>query len=638
MPGRELALVVAGATLLLVSPASAQRARVPSDAPVFAGVRPTTPDFGATEIRLLGEAQDIREIVENVLEVVFGEPVLGYQALQKQLGPAYLVDLFDCNGRTRCIARLLGPLARRGHRRAAVADYSTDGESYRFRAVLFSLPAGRVLRRTEFSLTREQLRDAKAWSRSFETLFSDRGKLMLVTNVRGFTCTVDARPCDLGGDGLTLSLPAGEHVIELRKRGFRSTSRIVEVETGREQRIGMALEPLPIQVAPSPSRLNEGLRPERELPVAADLFGRISLTLMADPLNSGDIYDEVAVPEDVQQPDWHVSILPNHTFLGASINSAKRDRQWQVKGLFVVGMFTLRLVRVIIGQVQLVREDLGLQVTVGRMFHPTINAAEPGTLSEQTSFGSLRYAMTGAKVSKTFGPVVIDVGVGRPESPLLGDTVPRAESAGPIPFAEGRVAYLVPGLSGQLYGQNVPLTLAVSGAVGQQRVGPGELEVVRAIDPEAAEPVTEDLLAYLGSAEAILPLGRVVLAAEAFAGEGTGIYGGGMFQRPRVDLETGRHRQIRAAGGWAQISVNVTSKWEALALAGMDRVISGFSAGVATNGAPPMESNRILGGVISFAATKNMKFSAELHQLQTEYRDLGTASMLVALFDSQLNF
>lgn len=616
--------------------ASAQPAA--ADSVVFVGLRPTEgADMKVTAIRRLAEAQVLRQVTENVLAAVSGQQVAGHEDLRDLLGTGYLVDLVDCAGEARCILDLVKPLGARGYRQVVVGDYYVDtaAKEYRFRISLYQIGGkGRPVIAT-FGLPEASIEDPKSWQAHLDALFANRGKVELISNVDGFGCTVDRKPCEFGPDQF-LALAPGEHVIELSKAGYVTRSRVVTVEAGKAIKVGLGLDALPLQAGVSPNRLAEGLPDTSK--GGTNVFGRVQLTAIFDNLNVGDVYDSVAEPNNSSAKEWSLSLLPNNSFVGAAVSGPKMPDRFQVRGLLLVGIFYGRRLRVPISTIDLVREELGLKISIGRMLSPMVNTVAAGTLSEQDSFGSLTYTLTGARVAKTFGPLVFEVGAGRPESPLAGEVSSVTQKLAQLPFGEGRVAYLNPAQSGKLYGQSTPLMIGISGAAGLQRLGPGEGPAVRSVAPDAVDPLIEDLLAWVASAEVIVPIKNVVIAGEVYAARGGNPYSAAIFQPSRVDPITGKHTQLRSYGGWGQISYIPSPGWEALVVSGFDKVSRGFTGGVAINGSRALELNHMMAAVVSWTVSKQLRVGIQAHRVASSYYDGTRGTLYGGILDTQLNF
>jgi hypothetical protein len=614
--------------------ATAQRA---DDAIVFAGLRPTEDaDLKVTAIRRLAEAQVLRQVTENVLAAVSGRKVAGHEQLRQLLGNGYLVDLVDCGGEARCILRLVKPLGPRGYKQVVVGDYYVDAaaKQYRFRITQYPIVGKGAPVTASFALPEASVEDPKAWQIHLDALFSNRGKLELISNVDGYACKVDRKPCEIGPDQL-LSLDPGEHVIELSKAGYVTRSRVVTVEAGKSTKVALGLDALPLQAGASPTRLAEGLPTGKG---GTSVFGRVQLTAIFDDQNLGDIFDGSAEPDGSSAHEWNLALLPNNSFLGAAVSGAKEPGRFQVNGILLVGIFYGRLLRLPIANINLVREELGLKITIGRMLQPLVNTLAPGTLGEQDSFGSLSYTLTGARLSKTFGPLVFEVGSGRPEGGLAGDIVPASEALSQLPFAEARVAYLDPDHSGTLYRQSTPLMIGVSGAWGLQRLGPNEAGAVRGADPTAVDPLIEDQPAWVASSEVILPFKKFVLAGEVYVARGGNPYGAAMFQPSRVDPMTGEHTQLRSVGSWGQISYIPSPGWEALVVTGFDKVYDGFDGGVAVNGGRALARNHLMAAVVSWAITSQLGVGLQVHRTASRYDDGSKGTLLGGILDTQFNF
>jgi hypothetical protein len=635
--GRRLSAALLAVFVVALLPCRPARAQ--SRSVVVLGLRPTRDgSFRATDLTKVAESQRLFRIVENVVQLVSGYQVVTHDQLQRLLGQNYVAGVFFCDGRVTCLVREASRLADK-YSQVVVGDYFPSGQVYRFRFRRIDLRTGTVTDTASFSIEKAQLEQSKAWSAGLAPLFGTSGTVEVVASVPDYECRVDGQRCALD-ERNTMVLEQGEHLVELSRSGYLSASRVIEVQPRRHTRVAFALQKRSITAGDAPSRFKASLPQEKPSAPALDVFGRVQVSFMADPLNQGDVYDQVARPRSEAPRDWHLAVLPNHSFLGASVKTPRDHRGWQARGLVVIGMFTLRQLRVHIADAQVQSEDLGVRFNAGRLLQPTVNTLEPGTLSEEVAFGSLKYAMRGAKVTKELGTVVAELGVGKPEFHLLGETVPLARSSGPWPFAEGRIAYVDTGVEGRLYGRDVPLTVSVSGAGGAVRLGAGEADDAMMIDPSAAEPRIEDVPAWVASAELLLPLGESLLVAgEAYIGSGASAYGGALFQGPRLDLETGKHRNLESAGGWAQVAFSVDRRVEFLTVGGIEKVYDGFERGIALDQQPEIESNVMVAIVVAWYATESVRLAMQVHNLRTEYRAVEERAILSGgILDFQLNF
>ena len=75
------------------------------------------------------------------------------------------------------------------------------------------------------------------------------GRVHIVSNVDGTSCTMDGTPCVFEADGKTLSTTPGEHTIELTKDQFQSAKVVFKVQPGTDQDVAFDLKPV-VPVAP----------------------------------------------------------------------------------------------------------------------------------------------------------------------------------------------------------------------------------------------------------------------------------------------------------------------------------------------------------------------------------------------------
>jgi hypothetical protein len=168
-------------------------------------------------------------------------------------------------------------------------------------------------------------------------------------------------------------------------------------------------------------------------------------------------------------------------------------------------------------------------------------------------------------------------------------------------------------------------------------VGPGEAAAVKALDPMAVDPLTEDLTSWVVSGELVVPLGDFMLLSEVQTGRGTNLYLGGFKQRPRVDPATGKHQALDSMGGYVQLSYMPTKDWVVVALAGEEKIRSGLDFGVGLDGAR-IERNRVVLSSISRTFGPGLKLGVQVMRMDTTYPDFGNGSMVGILGDCVISF
>jgi hypothetical protein len=255
--------------------------------------------------------------------------------------------------------------------------------------------------------------------------------------------------------------------------------------------------------------------------------------------------------------------------------------------------------------------------------------------------------MVGLTVSQTVGPIVLEGFVGKQKGMFSAEAEEGA--ATPLPFVAARVAYADESSMGRLYGEDYPLTVSLSGIWGEERVGlAAEREAVAAVNGQAAppsppwaDPVLEDLPVWLASAELFVPFGKVAgFAAEGWYGQSVHRFEGALWQVPRLDTVTGRHRPIRSAGGWGQLTVSPTASFELRALGGLDRAVEGLDGGSSPDGAPAIRENRLAAVNCVWYPLDRLALGVQLHVVQTLYQEaaLGSPSGVGAAVTSRLTF
>jgi hypothetical protein len=600
----------------------------------FLGLRPTVDAaLGQTAIAQLPDAQRLRAVAENVVEILTGATVLRHEELRVALGRTYLADLFDCRGDVTCQLRVAAPLARDKVLTAVVGDYHSDGSTLQIRIRRLDLAAMRVTDEASFALDRGAAETLDPWQEALRPLFQDMGKVRIVANVTGATCTLDGRPCEPSPDGL-LEVQEGEHVLELMKEGYRRASRVVAVKRGEESRVAVALEELPVQLqkAPDPSaRRPTFVAPTEETQVQP--FGSIRLAVLVDDVNDGD-REDVWVPEEGTTRELSVVFFPRPAVIGLGMQAPRGARGWDLRGGFGLALVRGDLPEFDSAFAELVKPEAGFRVMLG-WGAPIVSGLTAGTLTLPEGFGDLAPGMVGVTVSQSFGPMVVEGFVGKQKGMFNAD--PETRAATTLPFGAARIAYVDEAVSGRLYGEDYPLTVSLSGIYGQERVG-------LAAERDAAAPVVpelEDLPVWAASAELFVPFGKVAsLSGEAWVGQSVHRFEGALWQVPRLDPVTGRHRALRSAGGWAQLSLNGGESFELRLVAGVDRIVDGMDFGSAPDGAPGILENRLaaLNGV--WYLLGHLTLGIQLHAVQTVYDDPANGSPMVvgAALTSRLTF
>jgi hypothetical protein len=279
---------------------------------------------------------------------------------------------------------------------------------------------------------------------------------------------------------------------------------------------------------------------------------------------------------------------------------------------------------------EVLNQEVGFRTMLG-LGPGVVSSLTAGTITLPEGFGDLTAAFAGLTVSQSFGPFVAEAFVGKHKSQFSAQPAPGTTS--PVPFVGGRLALVHEGVMGRLYGEDYPLTLSISGLWGEERVGIGEEVTVPA-------PVPEQVAVWVGSAEVFVPIGRAVsLAGEAFLGDDLHLLEAALWQPPRVDPATGRHRALRSAGGWAQLSVHFGESLEVRLLGGVDRILDGLEFGDSVDGTPGIRENR-LAAVVLVWHLDHLALGLQAHAVRTAFQDpsLGTPTIKAAVFAAQLSF
>jgi hypothetical protein len=639
-------LTILLAALLVATLASAAPAASPGGAAkrareqrriAFLGLRPAAdPAFEQTAISQLAEAQRLRALAENVVEVLTGATVLRHEELRAALSRTYLVDLFDCRGAVACQLRVAAPLARQGVTVAVIGDYLVDGANLRIRVRRLDLAVGRLEAEATFAPERGAAETLAPWQEALKPLFQDTGKLRVVANLPDATCTLDGDPCQPSSDG-AIELVEGEHVLELSREGYRRASRVVAVKRGEELRVAVALEELPVQVqkAPDPSaRLPTFAEATEETQIAP--FGSIRMAILYDDVNEGELED-VLVPPRGTRREGSVVFFPRPAVLGVGMQAPRSKSGWELRGGFGMAMVRGDLPEFDSAFAELVKPDSGLKLMVG-WGASIVSGLTAGTLTLPEGFGDLAPGLVGVTASKSFGPVVLEAFVGKHKGMFGAESEVRA--ATPLPFAAARAAWVDEERIGRLYGADYPLTVSLSGAYGRERVGLAA-EQEWALSEGSAAPRLEDLPVWVGSVELFVPFGKAAsIAGEAWYGEGAHRFEGAIWQVARVDTVTGRHRALRAAGGWAQLSLNAGESFELRVVAGSDRIVDGLRSGSAPDGAPAVAENRLAAVNGVWYLLGHLTLGVQLHAVQTVYDEpaLGSPKVVGAALTSRLTF
>jgi hypothetical protein len=617
--------------------AAAAPAREP-DRAAFLGLRPAEgASLAGAAIAQLPEAQRLRAVAENVVEVLSGASVLRHDELRGALAPAYLVDLFDCRGEASCELRLAAPLRRRGVRWALAGEYFGGPDELRLRLRRLDLVAGRLADEITFVLPRRDAETLAAWRAALQPLFQDTGRLRVVTNVAGAGCVLDGQPCDLTQDGLVENVAEGEHLLELSKEGHRRAHRAVVVKRGEEVRVAVPLDELPMQAqkAPDPNaRVPTFEAPGETIRIAP--YGLLRLALGWDDVNAGDREDPVALPRLGGVEEGGFVVLPRPALAGVTLQAPRSGNGWQLRGAFSTAWVKDSGPEIDSAFAELVKEEAGLRIMLG-WGAGIVSPLTAGSLTLPEGFGDLAAGFVGVTVSQSIGPMVLEAFVGRHKAQFSAEADPGAASPGP--FGAVRVAFVSDRLVGRLYGEDYPLTVGLSAVWGEERVGLAD-EREWAASAGVAEPLREEVGVWAASLELHLPFGkRASLAGEAYLGEDVHLLEGALWQPPRLDPATGRHAALRSAGGWAQVSANV-GPVELRLVAGIDRIVRGLDAGVAPDGAPAVQENRLAAANAVWYLLDHLALGVQVHAVRTRWQDpaLGVAMLRGVVATSQLQF
>lgn len=399
--------------------------------------------------------------------------------------------------------------------------------------------------------------------------------------------------------------------------------------------LALALSSPPLEAQPSkPARAKANV----------SVYGRAQLLVGIDPQNEGDVPDVNVAPDGSSRKEWNASVQMNSS-LGGRFTYPRPVAGFTASGQVLVVQYVRRVFLISNAGFTLEHPEAGVKIGVGRFVQPTVNTLSPGVFQFSTNWGNLIHATSGVHVARSFDRLHLQVGAGRPDFVLTsGPIAPSPRAAPRLPFVEGRVAYVDPSITGELPSGAVAgarpgaLTLGVSAAYGKQRVGVGEKAAVAMASPGAVEPLIEDVTSWILSAEAIVPLGKILFAGEWYIGRGANAYIGAVRQRPVVDPMTGRHTALLSRGGWAQLSYSLPRRWTAVALGGLEHVTGGLGAGVAADGAPKISVNRLLALSLSKSLDFGMHAGVQVQQQSTRYVEARDGTMYSVLLESSIDF
>lgn len=630
---------LASLALVLLAAPGARAAPAPSRPVAFLGLRPAEDArLSETALAHLPDAQRLRAVAENVVEMLSGSPVLRHDDLRAALGRAYLVELFECRADAACQLRVAAPLRRHGVAVAVVGEYDAAGDPFRIRVRRLDLVKGRVADEVESASRRAAAAALGTWRAALGPAFQDTGSVRIATNVPGAACALDGAPCTPDPDGVLADVPEGEHVLELSKEGYRRAHRVVAVRRREELRVAIALEELPVQAqkAPDPNaRVPTFEAPGERTQVVP--YGFLRVALGWDSVNAGDREDPLALPRVGGVEDGGVVVLARPALAGVTVQAPRSDGGWEVRGALAAAWVKDAGPEIDAAFAEVVNEERGLRAMLG-LGQPIVSSLTAGTLTLPEGFGDLAAGLVGATLSQSVGPFVLEAFVGRHKSQF--STEADAGGASPGPFGAARIALVSERHVGTLYGEEYPLTLAVSAVRGAVRVGLAEEQAWAAAEGIAA-PVREDLDVRVASVEAFVPFGRrASLSGEAYVGEEARLLEGALWQAPRVDPVTGRHAALRSAGGWAQLSIAAGPALELRVVAGIDRVLRGLDAGLAPDGGAAIRENRLGAVNAVWYALDQLALGVQVHAVRTEYADAahGSPTLVGAVATGQLKF
>ena len=221
--------------------------------------------------------------------------------------------------------------------------------------------------------------------------------------------------------------------------------------------------------------------------------------------------------------------------------------------------------------------DQNLSVSLGRYTPGILSPHVPSTWNYPFGWGNLQTLFTGLRVEADVAMgAFVDAGVGINEPLGNRSAIIDAERGSErYPFANARFGWRG-GASGTRFGRPVDSSISVSVGYGFERVGTNEDAALAEIAPGAQLPMVEDLSTWTVGAEGQLAITkRLVLTGEAYLGRNSHIHTGAMFQRSRIDLDTGRHVALHSGGAWLELSM-ATGPLDIAAIAGAERIFGRF--------------------------------------------------------------
>jgi hypothetical protein len=600
------------------------------------GLRPTEDAaFGATAIAQLAEAQKLRQVVENVIEAASASKVLGHEPLRASLGRAYLVGLFDCKGDAACLLGIARSLRSTGVTTAVAGDYFLAEGVIKVRLRKLDLVREQVAEELIFEVPRDDAGALAPWRAGLAPLFGETGSIRLVVSQPEAACLLDGRACALDGEGTMPEVPEGEHLLVITREGFKKSERVVAVRRRDQTRVAVALEELPVQAqkTPDPNARVPTFEKPTDAPQAKP-FGSLRLAISVDDLNVGEREDPF-VPAGTRPGHGALTVLPRPAVLGFAIQAPRQESGWQTRGAVSLAWVKDSGPEIDSAFAEIVHEEKGLRLMLG-WGAPIVSSLTAGTLTLPEAFGDLSFGGVGLTGTTSFGPILVEAFLGKHKSQFSAG--PAVGEAAPLPMGALHVAYVDKERMGVLYGDEFPLTIGLSGLLGQDRVGVGD-EVAWAQGLGAAL-FREQVTVWVASLELYVPFGKTAsLAGEAWVGDDVRLLEGAAWQPPRLDLVTGRHRPLRSAGGWAQLALSPLEELELRLVAGTDQAVANLTWGTPIGGEPAIRGNSL----VALAAVRSwgqLALGAQVHLVRTTYGDPASPPAVTRglTFTSQLKF
>jgi hypothetical protein len=369
-------------------------------------------------------------------------------------------------------------------------------------------------------------------------------------------------------------------------------------------------------------------------------IGFLTLVLGLDNHNQGSVVDTVLTPQNDLREEFNVNAYALPAGIGVKYNQERLSSGWLVDGQ-LLGAFLIDTKLLLIDSFARIQSPSGaLSFALGRYTPGIISPHVPSTWNYAFGWGNLQTLFTGLRVGAE-APIglFIDAGIGINEPLANRSAIIDAERGSErYPFANARAGWK--GSSkGQRFGKEVPSTVTLSAGYGLERVGTNEDDLLMDVAPGARLPVVEDLATWTLSAEAQVAITpKLVMTGEAYLGRNSHLHTGAMFQRSRIDLDTGRHLALHSMGGWMELSA-ATGAVDLAMIAGGERILSRFDE-TSLQMRDDVRATYKAALVASIPFGQNLSAGLQADYFATEFDDesLGRTVNLTALAAARLIF